>query len=1252
MPVPSSPAVRTGRLGSPRPAQLLGQSSASTAIPGVESKPPTAGVRVAIRVRPLLPREAGQREGIRVHADERSVVILDDRGQERTFVADTVLDSRRARDMGNSEGESRDVYSSGAEGVCGAAQNAVFKAVGADLVRHAIEGYNACLLAYGHTGSGKTYTILGEEWVKNSGGATVTAGCSGDESAAAAVNAGAGLLPRALEAIFSSIQREPSAVCIASFFEIHNERIRDLIAPVHALEDVVGGGACFQSRSGNSSQGQQARRPTVHFHPRFGAFVSNITEVPCLGLDEALRLISLGARARTTAATALNDRSSRSHAVFTLRIERTAASNNLMLVDLAGREQERLTHCRTERFKELTLINRSLFHLTRCVRALTAQSSNAAGCSAPVGPGGKDGGQWHHFRNSKLTMVLGHALAGNSHTAVLGTLSPACGSYEDSLSTLRFCESVKQVRTRPALPGARREDVVHELQDEVRRLETELLRARSGRALVEQQLSEAHAMMEHYRNSWQQAVEVSTKGLIVRLQEETNAALASFGCPPAAGQPPAALLCLLPMKSTSLHVQGKDMRSGNSSCKDGSVTPRRPPSDRTAPSTPIASCKHIVEVGTGGPLPSGAENRGSECRVSSLAYHDSLQHAVVSMSERDSTGGGHSGRPLVTAASPSGIAVTRVAESQGVLSQVECGVPAILDLSKLIQCDGSAAAGRDDDFDHSISACGTPSAASIASGESTTEQRFHAHGSPSLIPDLFLHSSNACGDNSSDGTAPVCADPTAQQPDEDLMRVVDTWLCKAEQCTDGTCDAKRAGLASTLRKLRSQLLDLRAARPVSSKATTQGFSTPGTLPGSPGDGGIKLRPVPRTPRSASPSQQKCVRDQHSGAPAEGSGAACGCKSVSCRFADSCDLKFAASIVAMLRRAVAAEGNGKVASDTGEGTVDLGTLPTDVSAIIRSDNRRQTDAQTSCSNAGSAVAPAHAVEMKASKTPLIWGCSAATTATTSSGYTICTPRSGGSSIAIAAPTATGASTPVWTAVLSPPQPVAFPARARLGSTESLSARGAPGAGDARLRTGRSAACSSDGHPLFARGTSDRRPGGSVATLVPAGVGGGLDMLWTPPPQSPRLWMPGAHMDLRRLPSAPALPNRIQLWRQLPAEVSGWISPRLAGHSPAPSPPVPLAPFLLHGAGGAPPPVAGSSLAAPAVAKSSPRSLTSPNLSPRPAPRPRAAQQTSPIRERTPHMRLVHSERYLSPGGTRTAREVMHWTMDLLASPAKR
>jgi len=412
-----------------------------------------------VRVRPLLPREAGQQEAVR--SCGQHIGLVDDKGKERFFSADVVLDSRATFDASNEAM------------VPEASQEVVYEALGQDIVRHAMEGHNACLLAHGHSGSGKTYTVLGEDW--NTPEAEMGA------AAATVVSDSAGLLPRTLSAIFEALREDKGAVCVASFYEIYNERIRDLAA---------------SSSRGEPGQLRGLNRPAVHYHPRFGAFVSDVTEQPCQDVAEAMHILASGAKLRTTAPTPLNERSSRSHAVFTLRIERATTSNRLLLVDLAGRETERLVQSCSERFRELTGINRSLFHLAGCVRAL------GSGSQAGVGAGH---GHCHHLRNSKLTMLLGHALAGNSYTTLVSTISPARSAYEDSVSTLRFCESMRQVQTRPMLASTKRADAVHVLQDEVKKLQAELMRTNSGKVQVERQLHETKALMEHYRNSWQQA---------------------------------------------------------------------------------------------------------------------------------------------------------------------------------------------------------------------------------------------------------------------------------------------------------------------------------------------------------------------------------------------------------------------------------------------------------------------------------------------------------------------------------------------------------------------------------------------------------------------------------------------------------------------------------------------------------------------------------------------------------------------------
>eukprot|EP00928_Gymnodinium_smaydae_P043280 TRINITY_DN29034_c0_g1_i1.p1 TRINITY_DN29034_c0_g1~~TRINITY_DN29034_c0_g1_i1.p1 ORF type:complete len:1049 (-),score=196.17 TRINITY_DN29034_c0_g1_i1:1342-4488(-) len=434
------------------------------------SGPAGARIFTTIRVRPQLLRE-GPRGCVSVASGERRVVVYDqERGWERSFGADAIVDSRA--------------------GGQGAGQIGVYEAMGRELVEHTLEGYNSCLLAYGHTGSGKTHTVLGEEWVSSSMNASgfSEAGRDGE---------GDGLLPRMLDAIFSRLGQTPGVTFTASFYEIYNERVRDLLlssppTPAAAAADpgMVFADVTVDGRDGAS--GEAGRQPKVHFHPRLGAFVTDVTEVPVACREDALQAVSLGASRRTTAATALNECSSRSHAVFTLKIERpqeggapgATSSNVLTVVDLAGREQERHTQCRAELFKELTHINRSLFHLAHCVRGVAGSSTE------------KGAEQWHHFRNCKLTMVLCQALAGNSRTAVLATISPAREAVEDTLATLRFCESVRQVRTRPALQPTGREDTVTELQNEVRRLKEELQRTELKLAQSQQQNREREVELE------------------------------------------------------------------------------------------------------------------------------------------------------------------------------------------------------------------------------------------------------------------------------------------------------------------------------------------------------------------------------------------------------------------------------------------------------------------------------------------------------------------------------------------------------------------------------------------------------------------------------------------------------------------------------------------------------------------------------------------------------------------------------------
>lgn len=455
-----------------------------------------ANIRVAVRIRPMASREDGQRDGVQI--GDGAIGLIDYRGQERAFAVDSIFDSRN-----DTRGKDGSTQMAG-EGT----QRAVFESIGSEIVRQTLDGYHSCFLAYGHTGSGKTYTVFGDDAASWCCGGAAAGLSSPALPAKPSDSPTAGLLPRALEAIFAALGDDEAVACVVSFYEVYNERVRDL------LDNAPMGGIDLATETF-----KPPRRPTVHFFPNVGAFVSDLTEVHCGGLHDALGAMARGIQNRSCSPTALNIVSSRSHAIFTVRVERQDSVSAMTMVDLSGREQERSTQCRGERFKELTLINRSLFHLARCVRMLASQ--NASSASAIF-----SSGQGHTFRNSKLTMLLGHALAGNSRTALVGTVSPARSAHEDSLATLRFLDSVKQVRTRPVINDTACENTgASMLQNEVKRLESELQQAHRGREMMEQQLCEAQTMLEHYKSSWKQAMtEEGRKQDLENLRSEASCA--------------------------------------------------------------------------------------------------------------------------------------------------------------------------------------------------------------------------------------------------------------------------------------------------------------------------------------------------------------------------------------------------------------------------------------------------------------------------------------------------------------------------------------------------------------------------------------------------------------------------------------------------------------------------------------------------------------------------------------------------------
>uniref|UniRef100_A0A8C7H0V3 Kinesin-like protein n=1 Tax=Oncorhynchus kisutch TaxID=8019 RepID=A0A8C7H0V3_ONCKI len=401
-----------------------------------------ANVKVAIRVRPLNAREGVDGGRLAVQVEDKLVRIKN-----------TKLDGRQ-----DVHGDSREkvlefgfdycYWSVSPEEPHYASQEEVFQDLGVSVLAGASEGYNVCLFAYGQTGTGKTYTMMGTQ----------------DSM---------GLTPR---------------ICQVRnrFLEIYNERVRDLLR-------------------GRERKKKDSLR--VREHPEKGPYVQDLSQHVVSDYKQAVELLEEGIANRITAATHIHDASSRSHAIFTIQYTQAILENNLPseivskihLVDLAGSERADPHYCR-DRLTEGSNINKSLVTLGIVISALAQNSQMSSSCQSinsvasegdagstvgshtsslsGGGGGGGGGGRRHCFipyRDSVLTWLLKDSLGGNSKTIMIATVSPSCRSYNETLSTLRYAAHARNIVNKPRVNEDASVRLIRELREEIDRLKSMLL---------------------------------------------------------------------------------------------------------------------------------------------------------------------------------------------------------------------------------------------------------------------------------------------------------------------------------------------------------------------------------------------------------------------------------------------------------------------------------------------------------------------------------------------------------------------------------------------------------------------------------------------------------------------------------------------------------------------------------------------------------------------------------------------------------
>ncbi|XP_016929017.2 kinesin-like protein unc-104 isoform X10 [Drosophila suzukii] len=313
-------------------------------------------------------------------------------------------------------------------------QSMVYKDIGEEMLQHSFDGYNVCIFAYGQTGAGKSYTMMGRQEEQQEG-----------------------IIPMICKDLFTRIQDTETDdlkySVEVSYMEIYCERVRDLLNP---------------KNKGNLR---------VREHPLLGPYVEDLSKLAVTDYQDIHDLIDEGNKARTVAATNMNETSSRSHAVFTIFFTQrrydtmtdltTEKVSKISLVDLAGSERADSTGAKGTRLKEGANINKSLTTLGKVISALAEVASKKKNTKKA---------DFIPYRDSALTWLLRENLGGNSKTAMIAAISPADINYDETLSTLRYADRAKQIVCKAVVNEDANAKLIRELKEEIQKLR-DLLKA-------------------------------------------------------------------------------------------------------------------------------------------------------------------------------------------------------------------------------------------------------------------------------------------------------------------------------------------------------------------------------------------------------------------------------------------------------------------------------------------------------------------------------------------------------------------------------------------------------------------------------------------------------------------------------------------------------------------------------------------------------------------------------------------------------
>lgn len=268
-----------------------------------------------------------------------------------------------------------------------------------------------------------------------------------------------GIIPRSFEQIWSHINRSQNMnfLVAVSYLEIYMEELRDLLRP-------------------NNNKPLELRE-----REKCGVYVPNLHSVSCKSVDDMLNIMNQGNKNRTVGYTNMNEHSSRSHAIFMIKIEMCDIGSNsikvgkLNLIDLAGSERQSKTGATAERLKEASKINLALSSLGNVISALAEGSPHIP------------------YRDSKLTRLLQDSLGGNSKTIMIANIGPSSFNYNETLTTLRYASRAKTIQNKPIKNEDPQDAKLKEYQEEIARLKQLIAeRQKSERTLRQKKVKKSN----------------------------------------------------------------------------------------------------------------------------------------------------------------------------------------------------------------------------------------------------------------------------------------------------------------------------------------------------------------------------------------------------------------------------------------------------------------------------------------------------------------------------------------------------------------------------------------------------------------------------------------------------------------------------------------------------------------------------------------------------------------------------------------